>query len=108
MVARCPRKRKGVDRVPAAPADEKPEAAPRDHGAFRPPARPSVPQIRNRQSEIRNAVDAFLAAEWEKRGLTPQRPAERSVLLRRVYLDLIGLPPTREEIQAFLADRSTD
>src|SRR5205807_503572 len=53
-------------------------------------------------------IDAFIAAEHEKRGLTAQGLADKSTLLRRVYLDLIGLPPTREELQAFLKDDSAD
>ncbi len=53
-------------------------------------------------------LDRFLAAEHEARGLAPTEPAEKSTLLRRVYLDLIGLPPTTEELRAFLADGSND
>jgi len=56
----------------------------------------------------RNPVDAFVAAEHRRRGLQPRPEAPRPVLLRRLYLDLIGLPPTREELHAFLADRSPD
>src|SRR5205085_1272021 len=81
---------------------------PKDHWAFRPPVRPRVPAIRNPQSTIRNPIDAFLAAEREKHGLTPQPPADRRLLLRRVYLDLIGLPPGRDELSAFVADASPD
>ncbi len=94
-----------IDQGAPAPADEKPEPDPRDHWAFRPPVRPAVPRV---HSPGRNPVDAFLAAEQEKRGLTPQPAAERAVLLRRVYLDLIGLPPTHDELGAFLADQSPD
>jgi hypothetical protein len=89
------------------PMDEQPEADPRDHWAFRTPTRPAVPKVRN-AGWAKNPIDAFIAAEHAKRGLTPQGPAERGVLLRRVYLDLIGLPPTRDETQAFLADTSPD
>jgi uncharacterized protein DUF1553/uncharacterized protein DUF1549/cytochrome c len=53
-------------------------------------------------------VDAFLAAAQRARGLTPRPEASKAVLLRRVYVDLIGLPPTREELSAFLADPSPD
>jgi len=87
------------------PRDEKPEADPRDHWAFRAPVRPALPKIKN-VAWSKNPVDSFIAFEHEKRGFTPQGPAERGVLLRRVYLDLIGLPPTREEMQSFLADTS--
>jgi hypothetical protein len=90
-----------------APAGEVPEPDPRDHWAFRPPRRPAVPAVR-RAGWADNPIDAFLAAEHEKRGLAPRPPADRALLLRRVYLDLVGLPPTRAERAAFLADRSPD
>jgi hypothetical protein len=75
---------------------------------FDPVRRPAVPEVRNPQFAIRNVVDAFLAIEQIERGLTPRPEAASSVLLRRVYLDLIGLPPTPDEQHAFLADRSPD
>ena len=53
---------------------------------------------------MRNPIDAFIAAEHEARGLTPRPEASRPVLLRRLYLDLTGLPPTPDELHAFLAD----
>jgi cytochrome c553 len=67
--------------------------------------RPPVPQVA-RADWSRNPIDAFLAAEHEKRGLQPRPEAPKYILLRRVYLDVIGLPPTREELHAFLADES--
>src|SRR5947207_12634338 len=88
------------------PADEKPETDPRDHWAFRAPKRGEIPKPKNQISS--NPIDAFLAAEWEKRGLVPAPEADKVTLLRRVYLDLIGLPPTREELHAFLKDTSPD
>jgi hypothetical protein len=69
--------------------------------------RPPVPAVQN-TAWVRNPIDALLAAEHEARGLTPRPEAPRAVLLRRVYLDLIGLPPTREELHAFLANASPD
>ncbi|MCI0456787.1 MAG: DUF1549 domain-containing protein, partial [Gemmataceae bacterium] len=90
-----------------APADEKPQEDPRRHWAYQRPQRPEVPQVRN-QSWLRNPIDAFVAAQHELRGLTPAPPADKAVLLRRVYLDLIGLPPTRDELQAFLTDPAED
>jgi hypothetical protein len=89
------------------PADEKPEADPREHWAFRQVARPPVPASRN-AAQVNNPVDAFITAAWEQRGLVPQQAADRRTLLRRVTLDLIGLPPTPPEQEAFLADRSPD
>jgi hypothetical protein len=53
-----------------------------------------------------NPIDVFISAEHAKRGLTASSPADPATLLRRVYFDLIGLPPTREELRAFLADPS--
>src|SRR5262249_55560397 len=96
-----------IDQGAKAPADEKPEADPRAHWAFQKPERPPVPLVKN-AAWVRNPVDAFLAAGHEKRGLTRAPPADKPLLLRRVYLDLIGLPPTREELHAFLDDPSPD
>ncbi len=67
--------------------------------------RPAVPKVKN-ASWVRNPIDAFLAAEHERLGLKPRPAAPPAVLLRRVYLDLIGLPPTRAELHAFRADAS--
>jgi len=78
-----------------------------DHWAFQTPTRPDVPEVDNARW-AHNAIDAFVATEHEKRGLTPAPPAKKRVLLRRVYLDLIGLPPTPEQTVAFLADTSDD
>lgn len=88
-----------------APADEKPERDPRDHWAFKTPVRPAVPVVAN-ADWVKNPIDAFVAAERQKRGLKPQPAASKHVWLRRVSLDLVGLPPTREELAAFLADDS--
>jgi hypothetical protein len=90
------------------PADDKPELDPRDHWAFRTPVRPPVPTLSTRYSVLSNPVDAFVATEWQKRGLKPVAPADKRLLLRRVYLDLIGLPPTAEQYEAFLKDASPD
>ncbi len=65
------------------------------------------PQVKN-EAWSRNPIDAFIAAEHEARGLKPRPEASKTVLLRRVYLDLIGLPPSPEELHAFLADSSQD
>ena len=65
--------------------------------------RPAVPKIKN-AAWVRNPIDAFIAAEHESRSLKPRPEAPPEVLLRRVYLDLIGLPPTPAERRAFLED----
>src|SRR5262249_9876556 len=69
--------------------------------------RSAVPKVKN-EAWVRNPIDAFIAAEHEQRGLKPRPEVPKHVLLRRVYLDLIGLPPTRQELHAFLADPSSD
>ncbi len=77
------------------------------HWAFLPPKQPNVPSVRDSQWSA-NPIDAFIAAEHDRRDMRPVGPAQKHVLLRRVYLDLIGLPPTPEEVRAFLSDTSTD
>jgi hypothetical protein len=86
---------------PADPRGRKEET----HWAFEAVRRPPVPAVRD-QAWVRSAVDAFVLARLEKQGLKPAPRAERRTLLRRVYLDLIGLPPTPEELKAYLDDRS--
>ena len=88
-----------------APADEKPEPDPRDHWAFKPRVRPAVPPVAD-ASTAGNPLDAFLAAAREQAGVVPQPEAPRHVLVRRLYLDLIGLPPQPEELAAIEADPS--
>src|SRR5579884_196130 len=64
---------------------------------------PQVPS-----GDANNPIDAFLNADYREKGLQPVGPADKATLLRRVYLDLIGLPPTVEEQDAFLKDTSAD
>ncbi|MFM8633645.1 MAG: PSD1 and planctomycete cytochrome C domain-containing protein [Planctomycetia bacterium] len=90
-----------------APADEKPEADPRDHWAFQPRVRPEVPAVKN-TAWVKNPIDAFLAASHEQAGVSPQPEAPRHVLVRRLYVDLIGLPPQPDELAAIEADASPD
>jgi mono/diheme cytochrome c family protein len=97
--------RKWVQQGAFAPADETIADDPRLHWAYKIPKRSPVP-IPQQADWVRNPIDAFLSAEHKKRGLTPQPPAQKNVLLRRVYLDLTGLPPNPEELRAFLADDS--
>jgi mono/diheme cytochrome c family protein len=87
-----------------APADEKP-AAPR-HWAFVPPTRPPVPKLRNPQPATRNPIDNFILARLEKEGIRPSPEADRYTLIRRLSLDLLGLPPTIQEVDAFVNDKS--
>lgn len=80
---------------------------PRNHWSYRSAVRPAVPVV-ERAGWVRNPIDAFIAAAHRREGLVTAESAEKGVLLRRAYLDLIGLPPTSEELHAFLADSSAD
>ncbi|MBL8205922.1 MAG: PSD1 domain-containing protein [Blastocatellia bacterium] len=76
------------------------------HWAYQPIQRPTVPAIQNPKSKIQNPIDAFIQARLFKAGLEPAPEADRRTLIRRVTLDLTGLPPTSAEIKAFLQDKS--
>jgi len=80
-------------------------AKPVEHWAYVKPARPYLPKV-NDAAWCRNPIDNFVLARLEAEGLKPQPEAGKETLLRRVSLDLIGLPPTPEEVDAFLADHS--
>jgi hypothetical protein len=99
--------RRWIEQGANGPNDEKPEADPRDHWAFKTPVRPAVPKVKN-AAWVKNPIDAFVADAHERHGLVPQGAAEKSILLRRVYLDLIGLPPTADELRAFIDDPAPD
>ncbi len=90
-----------------APPDEKPEADPKSHWAFQPRVRPEVPVVKN-MSWVKNPIDAFLVASLEKAGASPQPEAPRHVLVRRLFIDLIGLPPQPDELAAIEAETSPD
>lgn len=75
------------------------------HWAFEKPQRPPGPELRA-PGWVRNGIDMFVLARLEKQGLVPNREASRKTLIRRVTLDLTGLPPTVEEVEAALSDRS--
>jgi hypothetical protein len=77
----------------------------RQHWAWR-PIRPQDPPHVNNSSWPRSPIDRFILAKLEARGLAPAAAADRRTLLRRVYFDLIGLPPTPEQIDAFLHDQA--
>jgi hypothetical protein len=78
-----------------------------EHWAFVKPKRPPQPSVKNKDW-VRNGIDAFVLARLEAEGLSPAPEADRAVLLRRASLDLTGLPPSPEEVDAFLADKSAD
>ncbi|MCH8048438.1 MAG: PSD1 domain-containing protein, partial [Planctomycetes bacterium] len=75
------------------------------HWSFVSPKRPATPTVRNKKW-VRNPIDAFVLARIEQAGLSPSPEASKETLIRRLTLDLTGLPPTLEEIDAFLADKS--
>jgi mono/diheme cytochrome c family protein len=75
------------------------------HWAFEPPQRPALPAGKD-PGWPRNPIDFFVQARLERGGMRPAPQADPAVLLRRVYLDLTGLPPTPEDVDAFLGDRS--
>jgi hypothetical protein len=77
----------------------------RNHWAFMAPVRPSVPAV-ERKKWSRNPIDDFILARLEKEKLRPSPEADRTILIRRVTLDLTGLPPSPKEVDEFLADRA--
>ncbi|MCA9000134.1 MAG: DUF1549 domain-containing protein, partial [Planctomycetaceae bacterium] len=87
--------------------NERPEADPRDHWAFHTPQRPQPPLLHGVSWDA-NPIDAFLLSRMSDEKLSPRPLAHKSTLLRRAYLDLVGVPPTREELHAFLNDDSPD
>ena len=99
---------KWIDEGAKAPADEQPLPAPvNKHWAFQPPVRFPLPAVRD-AAWPRGAIDTFLLARLEKEGIAPSAATEKATLLRRAYLDLIGLLPTPTEVAAFEADQSPD
>jgi Protein of unknown function (DUF1553)/Protein of unknown function (DUF1549)/Planctomycete cytochrome C len=77
------------------------------HWAYVRPVRPPVPPVKD-VAWCRNPIDRFVLARLQKKGLSPSPEADKETLLRRLSLDLTGLPPTIPEIDAFLADKSPD
>jgi hypothetical protein len=77
------------------------------HWAFVAPARPPLPAVRN-GAWARNPIDRFVLARLERDGLGPSPEADRTTLIRRLTLDLTGLPPSPREVEDFLADQSQD
>jgi mono/diheme cytochrome c family protein len=74
------------------------------HWAFQPVKRPAPPQIRNAKADVRNDIDRFVVAKLSDNGLSPAPEADRRTLIRRLKFDLLGLPPTPEEVEAFVND----
>ena len=78
------------------------------HWSFQPVRRPEVPEGGEKEAPIRNPIDAFIQSRLAKEKLQPSPEADRRTLIRRVALDLTGLPPTAAEVEAFLQDASPD
>ena len=78
-----------------------------EHWAYVRPNRPTAPEVKT-ASWVRGDIDRFILARLEKTGLSPNREADRYTLIRRLSLDLIGLPPSLNEVDAFVADRGPD
>lgn len=97
----------GTPSDPGDPADrwEKPAG---EHWAFRPPQEPAIPQPGPFGPWSDNPIDRFIAAALDERGLAPSPQADPYTLIRRVYFDLVGLPPTPEEVERFAADPSPE
>jgi hypothetical protein len=95
--------RKWIEAGAAWPAGATSEA----HWAYVPPQRPAVPKVA-KADWVRSPIDAFVLARLERDGLTPSTEADRETLIRRVSLDLIGLPPSPAEVDAFVKDNSAD
>jgi hypothetical protein len=97
-----------VDAGAPAPAGETVAASSAaKHWAFRPVVRPTPPEVKD-TAWVRNPINRFVLARLEREGIRPSPEADRVTLLRRVSLDLTGLPPSPAEVDAFLADHSPD
>ena len=92
--------------APASAATEKKFTdAQRNYWAFQKVVKPPVPSVKAK-GWVRTPVDAFILAKLEEKSLKPNPPADKVTLLRRAYFDLIGLPPTPDQVQAFVSDKS--
>jgi mono/diheme cytochrome c family protein len=96
-----------IDQGAKWPDDSRLAAAATDHWSLKPVQRPVLPVVRE-SAWIQQPIDAFIAARHENDKVSHSPPAERTTLLRRLHLDLIGLPPTPDELGLFLADASPD
>lgn len=97
-----------IDQGAVWPADAADAGAkPARHWAYVKPVRPNRPPVKDK-GWVRNPIDQFVLARLEKEGLRPSPEADKATLIRRVYLDLMGLPPSIKEVDDFLADRRAD
>ena len=98
---------KHLEKEPAHVAVKKTSVTDEDRSfwAYRPVAAQTPPAVKN-QAWLRNPIDAFILAKLEAKGIAPSAPADKRSLIRRAYYDLTGLPPTPEEVEAFIADEA--
>ena len=78
----------------------------REFWAFQPVTVPQVPKVQSSKFKVQNPVDAFVLARLQAKGLQPAPPASKAELIRRLCFDLTGLPPSPEEVKAFVEDGS--
>ena len=78
-----------------------------DHWAYQPLAQPKPPEVKN-ADWVRNPIDRFVLAHLQTAGIKPAPEADRYTLIKRLYYDLLGLPPTPAEVDAFVNDKSSD
>ncbi len=97
----------GDEHTTASKAAQSVTDADREHWSFRPLARPTPPAV-NEAAWGRTIVDRFILAKLESRGIAPNPIADRRRLVRRAYFDLIGLPPSPDEVEAFVNDPAPD
>ncbi len=94
-------------KFPPGEVAQPPSRTTSEHWAFQPIRRAKRPKVKDADWP-RNAIDAFVLAKLEAKGIQPSREADRRTLMRRAYLDLTGLPPTTEQVRGFLADKRPD
>ena len=95
-----------IDELEVVPVQESAEAA-KPAWPWTPLEKPAVPEV-SQKGWVKNPIDAFVLAKLEEKGMQPAPSVAKRQLLRRLYFDLIGLPPTPEEMEAFLQDDSSD
>ncbi len=79
----------------------------REHWSFRPPVEPAIPAV-SKKAWVKSPIDAFILAKLDANGMKPAAPAGKRTLIRRATFDLHGVPPTAEEIEAYVADPAAD
>jgi hypothetical protein len=97
-----------IDQGAKAPADEvADDGTGRSHWAFKTPVRPALPQVKDKKW-VRNPIDYFILERLEKETISPSPLADKTTLIRRLYLDLLGLPPSLKDVQDFVKDERPD